>query len=89
MCESNEDCEYNFSESFSEDEEGNQYISFEEQMKEIRKNLETAKEMCEKSIICSKAKSLWLCGCCGDKILMCVEEAKQKLHEVRKMLDLN
>ena len=66
-----------------------EFISFEEQIKEIRAQLEDAKQRCDGCLKSTKEKKLWLCGCCGDKILMCVEEVKQKLHEVRKMLDLN
>ena len=65
-----------------------EFISFEEQMKMIRQDLEEAKERCNNCLITTKEKKLFLFGCCGEQILINLEDIKQKLERVEKMLEL-
>ena len=66
-----------------------EFISFEEQLKQIRKDLEETKGRCDSCIKSANEKKLKICGCYGEKVLMILDETKQKLREVKKLLDLN
>ena len=66
-----------------------EFISFEEQLKQIRKDLDQAKEQCEECCKAANKKKVWLCGCYGSIVLATLEETKQKLRDIRKLLELN